>query len=59
MAVMQKRWVGSVIGAAVLVLVLVGLAGRSQAPEVETALVTHQNLEASITSNGKVEPIEP
>jgi len=59
MAVTQKRWVGSVIGAAVLVLVLVGLAGRSQAPEVETALVTHQNLEASITSNGKVEPIEP
>ncbi len=59
MAVTQKRWIGSVIGAAVLVLVLVGLAGRSQAPEVETALVTRQNLEASITSNGKVEPIEP
>ena len=59
MAVKQKRWIGSVVGAAVLVLVLVGLAGRSQAPEVETALVARQNLEASITSNGKVEPIEP
>jgi HlyD family secretion protein len=59
MAVTEKRWIGSVIGAAVLVLVLVGLAGRSQAPEVDTVLVARQNLEASITSNGKVEPIEP
>jgi HlyD family secretion protein len=59
MAVTQRRWVGVVVGAAVLVLVLVGLAGRGQAPEVQTAVAVRENLEASITSNGKVEPIEP
>lgn len=59
MATTQRRWVSLVVGTIVVVLVLVGLAGRGQAPEVETALVTRENLQAAITSNGKVEPIAP
>ena len=39
-------------------LVLV-LANRDQAPEVQVAQVRRENLSASIASNGKVEPIEP
>lgn len=39
-------------------LVLV-LANRDQAPEVQVAQVRRENLSASIASNGKVEPIQP
>ena len=42
----------------VVALVLV-LANRDQAPEVQVAQVKRENLSASIASNGKVEPIEP
>ena len=42
----------------VVALVLV-LANRDQAPEVQVAQVRRENLSASIASNGKVEPIEP
>jgi HlyD family secretion protein len=59
MATTQRGWVGLVVGTIVVVLLLVGLAGRTQAPEVQTALVTRENLQAAITSNGKVEPIAP
>ena len=41
-----------------MALVLV-LANRDQAPEVQVAQVRRENLSASIASNGKVEPIEP
>jgi HlyD family secretion protein len=59
MATTQKKWAGGVLGATLVILVLVGLASRDQAPEVQTVRATHENLNASITSNGKVEPIEP
>lgn len=35
------------------------LANRDQAPEVQVAQVKRENLSASITSNGKVEPVQP
>ncbi len=55
----KKRWIGWVAGAAVLVAVVLVLANRDQAPEVQIAEVKHENLSASITSNGKVEPVQP
>lgn len=55
----KRRWIGWVAGAAVLVAVVLILANRDQAPEVQTANVEHQNLSASISSNGKVEPVQP
>jgi len=42
----------------VIVFVVV-LANRDQAPEVQVAQVTRENLSASIASNGKVEPVAP
>jgi HlyD family secretion protein len=42
-----------------VVAVMLGLANREQAPDVRTAKVKRENLTASITSNGKVEPIAP
>ena len=47
-------------GAAVLALVLIiGLAGRGNAPEVQVVKVSRDKLDASIESNGKVEPVNP
>jgi len=42
-----------------VVAVVLVLANRDQAPEVQVAQVKRENLSASITSNGKVEPIAP
>ncbi len=53
----KKRWVGLAIFAGLIVLILVGLAGRGQAPLVSVAKIARENLTATITSNGKVEPI--
>ena len=55
----KKRWIAWVAGAAVLVAVVLVLANRDQAPEVQIAEVKHENLSASIASNGKVEPVQP
>lgn len=55
----KKRWIAWVAGAAVLVAVVLVLANRDQSPEVQVAEVKRQNLSASITSNGKVEPVQP
>ncbi len=59
MAITRTQWVGVLLGAVIVVLVLLGVTGRNHAPEVQLARVVHQNLDASITSNGKVEPIQP
>jgi HlyD family secretion protein len=53
----KQRWIAWVAGAAVLVAVVLVLANRDQAPEVQTAQVKRQNISAYITSNGKVEPL--
>ncbi|MGB6483913.1 MAG: efflux RND transporter periplasmic adaptor subunit [Candidatus Acidiferrales bacterium] len=55
----KKRWIAWVAGAAVLVAVVLVLANRDQAPEVQIAEVKHETLSAFITSNGKVEPVQP
>jgi len=47
------------IGVIVVVALVLVLANRDQAPAVQVAQVRRENLSASITSNGKVEPIEP
>ena len=59
MALTRTQWVGVLLGVVVVVLVLLGVTGRGHAPEVQLAKVVRQNLDSSITSNGKVEPIQP
>ncbi len=60
MAGLTKRtW--TVLGS-LFVLIVVAVAfsiTRDRPPEVQVVRVTHDDLEASITSNGKVEPISP
>jgi HlyD family secretion protein len=55
----KKRWIAWLAGGAILVAVVLILANRDQAPEVQVAQVQRENLSASITSNGKVEPVQP
>jgi HlyD family secretion protein len=55
----RQRWIAWVAGAAVLVAVVLVLANRDQAPEVQTTQVRRENISAYITSNGKVEPVQP
>ena len=55
----KKRWVAWVAGAVVLVVVVLILASRDQSPEVQVIPVVRQDFSASITSNGKVEPVQP
>lgn len=47
------------LGGAVLVALLVGLAGRDPVPSVSAARATRGNLDAWISSDGKVEPVQP
>lgn len=47
------------LGGAVLVALLVGLAGRDPVPSVSAARATRENLDAWISSDGKVEPVQP
>jgi len=46
-------------GAIFLVLIILLLAGRDQVPQARSVRVVRQDLDATISSNGKVEPIEP
>ena len=55
----KKTWGGIAAGAGALVLVFIGLAGRDHVPDARAVRIVRQNLTASITSNGKVEPINP
>ncbi len=53
----RKKWLGIALGTGLLIVVLVALAGRDKPPLVQVVAVKRQDLIASITSNGKVEPI--
>jgi len=55
----KKRWaiVALVVGLAVLVTIIV--ASRGEAPSVTVVTIARQDLNAIVTSNGKVEPISP
>ncbi len=57
----KRSWLvlGLSLTALVVLLVLVGETSRQQVPQISTARVTRENLNVSISSNGKVEPIEP
>jgi HlyD family secretion protein len=54
----RKKWIG--LGIIIVVVgLLLGLAGRGQAPQVMVARASQQTLEVWISSNGKVEPVQP
>jgi HlyD family secretion protein len=53
----NRKWIVLGLAAGLAVLVLVVLASRGQAPAVPVVSVAHEDLTASISSNGKVEPI--
>src|SRR5271163_5227451 len=55
----KPKWVIASIGAALCVVLLIVLAERGPAPQVQIVSVTREDLTASITGNGKVEPIAP
>src|SRR5215472_11070998 len=56
----KKKWVVPILAGAVGVLILIVLlASRGQAPVVHYVPVARENLSAAISSNGKVEPISP
>ena len=53
----KRKWYVLGLAAGLVVLVLVLLAVRGQSPAVPVVKVVRQDLNSSITSNGKVEPI--
>src|SRR5215469_15039733 len=56
----KKKWLVPILAGALGVLVLIVLlASRGQAPVVHYVPVARENLSAAISSNGKVEPISP
>jgi HlyD family secretion protein len=55
-----KKWFWLLLaGAVATVIVLVKLSGRQPVPRVAVVQVVRENLNATISSNGKVEPITP
>ena len=54
----QKAWLWWTL-LAVAIVVVAGLAGRSQGPIVTIVTAGREDLQASIASNGKIEPISP
>jgi|HubBroStandDraft_5_1064220.scaffolds.fasta_scaffold18625_3 HlyD family secretion protein len=55
----KRKWMALAAVAGLIVLVLVLLAVRGQSPAVPVVKIAKQDLNSSITSNGKVEPITP
>jgi HlyD family secretion protein len=55
----KKRWVILALAAGLAVIVMIILASREQTPVVTVVQITRQDLNATVTSNGKVEPISP
>src|SRR5271156_6022328 len=55
----KPKWVVASLAAALGVVLLIVLAERGPAPQVQIMSVTREDLSASITGNGKVEPISP
>jgi HlyD family secretion protein len=54
----KRIWIGLAV-AALAVLALVGIGGRQPAARITAVQPSRQNLSASISTNGKVEPITP
>jgi HlyD family secretion protein len=55
----KPKWVIGSVAAGLCVVLLIVLAERGPAPQVQIVSVTREDLTASITGNGKVEPIAP
>lgn len=55
----QRRVLATIAMAAVGALALLVLAAREQSPMVLVARVRRENLDSSISSNGKVQPLQP
>jgi HlyD family secretion protein len=55
----KPKWVIAGLATALGVVLLIVLAERGPAPQVQIVSVTREDLTASITGNGKVEPIAP
>jgi HlyD family secretion protein len=53
----KRKWIVLGLASGLAVLVVIVLASRGQAPAVPVVSVVRENLSASISSNGKVEPI--
>jgi HlyD family secretion protein len=56
---LRNRILLYLVVAGVLVYVLLGLSGRKPVPKMSAVSPARENLISSISSNGKVEPIEP
>ena len=56
---MNRKLILGILGVAVLAVVLPRYFGRGTKPEVTVLAVGRENLSAMISSNGKVEPLEP
>jgi HlyD family secretion protein len=55
----KPKWVIASLAVALGVVLLIVLAERGPAPQVQIVSVTREDLTASITGNGRVEPISP
>ncbi len=55
----KRKWIVLALVAALILVVIIVLAGRAQAPTVPIVKVSREDLASAITSNGKVEPISP
>jgi HlyD family secretion protein len=55
----KPKWVIASVAVALGVVLLIVLGERGPAPQVQIVSVTREDLTASITGNGKVEPISP
>jgi HlyD family secretion protein len=55
----KPKWVIASLAVALSVVLLIVLAERGPAPQVQIVSVTREDLTASITGNGRVEPISP
>jgi len=53
----KRKWIVLALAAGLALLVIIVLASRGQAPAVPVVSVAREDLSASISSNGKVEPI--
>lgn len=59
MASRRRRWIVLGIAAAGLAMLLLGLTSRGDTPDVTVTRVARQTIERWISTNGKVEPIQP
>jgi HlyD family secretion protein len=55
----KSKWVIASLAVVLGVVLLIALGERGPAPQVQIVSVTREDLTASITGNGKVEPISP